>query len=79
MLESKIQKEICDKIMPLFDVWKQDAKWTEEEAIVMYHKLFDNEKPDDETIQCILADKLNKDYLYYHKRKINRIYKISRS
>lgn len=78
MIESKIQKAICDEIEPLYDIWKREAKWTDEEAVVMYHKLFDFEKPDDKTIQYILADKFGKEYVYYHKIKIHRIYKRAR-
>lgn len=78
MIEPKIQKVICDEIEPLFEIWKNQANWTDEESIVVYHKLFDFEKPDDETIKFILADKLGKEYLYYHTRKINRIYKSAR-
>ena len=78
MLESKIQEAICEQIQPLFDIWKAQANWTEEESIVIYHKIFDPEKPDDITIQDILADKCVKNFLYYHPRKINRIYKSAR-
>ena len=78
MLEEKIQTEICNTIAPLFDIWKEQAQWTEEEAIVMYHKLFDAEKPCDIVIQDIMADKFGKEFLYYHKRKINRLYKSAR-
>lgn len=76
--EPKINKAISEKIEPLYDVWKREANWTEEEAIVIYHKLFDAEKPNDITIRDILADKLDKSYQYYHERKINRIYKRAR-
>lgn len=77
MLEDKIQAKICDTIMPLFDIWKEQANWTEEEAIVMYHKLFDSEKPDDYTILDILSDKFGKTYCY-HRMKVNRLYKSAR-
>ena len=77
MLENKIQEKLCDAIMPLFEIWKEEAKWNEEESIVMYHKLFDSEKPDDNTILDILSDKLGKNYCY-HRMKINRIYKSAR-
>ena len=76
--EPKINKAISEKIEPLYDVWKREANWTDEEAIVMYHKLFDEEKPDDLTIRDILADKLDKSYQFYHKMKIHRIYKRAR-
>lgn len=78
MLESKIQECICEQIEPLFEVWKREANWTEEEALVMYHKLFDAEKPNDLTIQEIMADTFKKEFLYYHTRKINRLYKSAR-
>lgn len=78
MIEAKIQKEICERIKPLFETWKEEAGWTAEEEIVIYHKLFDEDKPDDLTIRDILADSLGKEYLYYHPRKINRIYKTAR-
>lgn len=78
MIEPKIQKAICDEIEPLYDIWKREANWTAEEAVVMYHKLFDFEKPDDLTIRDILADKLGKEYLYYHPYKIVRIYRKAR-
>lgn len=78
MIEPKIQEKICEKIEPLFEEWKEQAKWTDEEAIVMWHKLFDSEKPNDEVIQYELADKLGKEYLYFHVRKINRIYRKAR-
>lgn len=79
MIEPKITEAICKEIEPLFDIWKREANWTEEEAIVMYHKLFDPERPDDLTIIDILADKFSREYSYYHKRKINRIYKSARN
>lgn len=78
MVEEKIVKAICDQIEPLYEVWKREAGWNEAEAIVMYHKLFDAEKPDDFTIRAILADKLGKEYQYYHIRKVNRLYKSAR-
>lgn len=78
MIEPKIQKVICDEIKPLFDIWKENANWTNEESIVMYHKLFDPEKPNDLTILKILAEKLGNEYKYFHERKINRIYKTAR-
>lgn len=78
MLEDKIQKQICDTILPLFEIWKKDAGWTDEESLVMYHKVFDAEKPCDIVIQDIMADTFGKEFLYYHKRKINRIYKSAR-
>ena len=72
--EPKINKAICERIEPLFDIWKREAKWTEEEACVMWHKLFDEEKPTDETIKYILADEFDRSYEFYHKMKIHRIY-----
>lgn len=78
MIEEKISKAICDQIEPLYEIWKREAKWTDEEAIVVYHKLFDPEKPSDLTIQDILADELGQEYLFYHQRKIHRIYKRAR-
>lgn len=78
MLESKIQEQICETIQPLFDIWKEQAKWTEEEATVMYHKLFDPEKPCDFVIQDIMADKFGKEFLYYHRKKISRLYRSAR-
>lgn len=78
MIEEKIAQAICEQIEPLYEVWKREANWTEAEAIVMYHKLFDAERPDDFTIRAILADNLGKEYQYYHIRKINRIYKSAR-
>lgn len=78
MIEYKIQEAICREIEPLYKDWYENAGWTNEEAIVIYHKLFDAEKPDDATIQYILADKVNKSLEYYHKRKVNRIYKSAR-
>lgn len=78
MIEYKISKAICDKIEPLYDIWKREAGWTEEEAVVIYHKLFDAEKPDDLTIRDILADEFGRQYQFYHQRKIHRIYKSAR-
>lgn len=78
MIEAKIHKAICKEIEPLYDIWLNEANWTDEEATVMYHKLFDPEKPDDTKIQCILAEKFGKHFMYYHKRKVNRIYKSAR-
>lgn len=78
MIEPKITKAICDKIEPLFDIWKREANWNDVEAVVMYHKLFDPDKPDDLTIQDILADEFGREFEFYHKRKINRIYKTAR-
>lgn len=76
--EPKINKAICKKIEPLYDIWKREAGWTEEEALVMFHKLFDEEKPDDKTIKDILADEFDKSFEFYHERKINRIYNRAR-
>ena len=73
--EPKINKAISEKIEPLYDVWKREANWTEEEAIVMYHKLFDDEKPDDLTILDILADEIDVKYKFYHKTIITKIYR----
>lgn len=78
MLESKIQDVICDKIKPLFEEWKESAKWTEEEVFVMYHKLFNPSKPNDFEIQKMLADKFSRHFAYYHRIKINRIYNSAR-
>ena len=78
MIEPKITEAICKEIEPLFDIWKREANWTKEEAIVMYHKLFDPERPDDLTILDILADKVGKEYSYYHKIKVHRIYNRAR-
>lgn len=77
--EPKVTKAIIEHIEPLFDVWKRDACLNEEESIVLYHKLFDPEKPDDLTIRDILADKIDKKYQYYHIIKIRRIYKKARN
>ncbi len=76
--EPKIQKAICEKIEPLFDIWKRKANLSDEESVVVYAKLFDPEKPNDITIRDILADKLNKSYEFYHERKIHRIFKKAR-
>lgn len=78
MLENKIQTEICNQIMPLFEIWKSKANWTNAEAVVIYCKLFDAEKPTEEVIRYILADEVDKSYQYYDKRKINRLYKSAR-
>lgn len=78
MIEPKIQEKICEQIEPLYETWKREAKWTDEEAIVMWFKLFDSEKPSDEAIQYELADRLGTEYLHYHIRKINRIYRKAR-
>lgn len=78
LLESKIQDAICEKIQPLFEEWKNVAGWTEEEAFVMYHKLFNASKPNDLEIQKILADKFSRHFAYYHRIKINRIYNSAR-
>ena len=78
MNEDKISKAICDQIEPLYDIWKHEAGWTEEEAIVIYHKLFDPEKPNEQTIMDILADELGNIYRYYNRVKIVRIYKRAR-
>lgn len=78
MIEYKISKAICDKIEPLFDIWKREAGWTEEEAIVIYHKLFDPEHPNELTIIDILADELGDVYKYYNRIKVVRIYKKAR-
>lgn len=32
MIEQKIQEAICKEIEPLFDIWKEQAKWTDAEA-----------------------------------------------
>lgn len=78
MIEQKIQEAICKEIEPLFDIWKEQAKWTDAEACVVYHKLFDSEKPDDETILCILADEIDKSYQYYNVKLVGRIYRKAR-
>lgn len=78
MDEYKINKAICNQIEPLYDIWKREAGWTEEEAIVIYHKLFDPEKTNEQTIMDILADELGNIYKYYNRVKIVRIYKRAR-
>lgn len=79
MLEFKIEKAICEQLKPLYEIWEKQAGWSKEESIVMYHKLFDPEKPNEKLILDILADKLeNKSYEYYYERKIHRIYKKAR-
>ena len=72
--EHKINKEISKRLEPLFTEWKSKANWTKEEEIVIYCKLFDDDKPDDLTIIDILADELGDEYKYYHKMKVQRIY-----
>lgn len=79
MLEYKIEKAICDQLMPLYEVWKEKAGWNTEEKIVMFHKLFDPERPSEKVILDILADSTNdKSYVFYYERKIHRIYKKAR-
>ena len=73
--EPKINKIICEKIEPLFEIWKREAKWTEEEACVMWNKLFNPEKPTDEVIIDILADEFNRSYEFYHRTKVSKIYR----
>lgn len=79
MIEYEIEKAICEQIMPLYNIWKEKAGWNEEESIVMFHKLFDPEKPNEKTILEILADSTkDKSYEFYYERKIHRIYKRAR-
>ena len=78
MVEPKIQEAICKQIEPLYEIWKSKAGWTEEEALVIFYKLFDPDKPNDLVLRDILADELDKSIQYYHERKINRIYKSAR-
>lgn len=78
LLENKIQNVLCETIKPLFEEWKQNAGWTEEEAFVVYHKLFNADKPNDAMIQRMLAEKFSMHFSYYHKIKINRIYQKAR-
>lgn len=76
--EPKIQKAICERIMPLYEEWKSKAGLSAEESIVIWHKYFDPEKPNETTIQYILADEFDKSYEFYHRSKIHRIYKRAR-
>ncbi len=76
--EPKIRKVICKTIEPLFEIWKREANWTEVEACVMYHKLFDEEMPTDEVIKDILADEFDKSFEYYHRTKVSKIYRRAR-
>lgn len=78
MIEPKIHKAMSQQVQPLFDIWKEDAGWTDEEADVMWYKLFDTEQRCDIEIQDILARKYGTSFLYYHQRKINRIYQSAR-
>lgn len=78
--EPKIQKAISEKIEPLFEIWKRKANLTDEEALVVYYKIFSPESSElnTKTIQDILADKLDKSYEFYHERKIRRIFQRAR-
>lgn len=78
MLEDKIQEALCEKVKPLFAEWKENADWTEEEAFVMFHKLFNPQKPTDFAIQKMLSESFNNNFAYYHRIKINRIYNSAR-
>lgn len=76
--EPKIQKALSERIEPLFEIWKRKANLTDEEALVVYHKIFDPESPSTQTICDILADKLDRAYEFYHERKIRRIFQRAR-
>lgn len=76
--EPKINKAISEKIEPLYEVWKREANWTEEEAIVMYHRLFDETKPNDTEILKSLTKQLKKNFVFYDRTKVSKIYKKAR-
>lgn len=73
-MENKIYKKITTKISPLFEEWKQKANWTKEEEFVVYHKLFNPRKPTDVEIQRLMSNEFGQQFLFYHRRKINRIF-----
>ena len=78
MIEEKIQKELCKQIEPLFEIWKSEAQWTDEEALVMFHKLFNADKPSEDEIHKFLVLEFGEKYRYYNARFINRIYRKAR-
>lgn len=78
MSANKVQDSIDDAVMPLIELWKQECHLSQAETIVLYHKEFDFEKPNNETIQCILADKVDKRYMFYNVKIVARIYKSAK-
>ena len=63
---------------PLFVEWRERAGWTDEEAFVIFHKLFNPSKPTDLEIQKKMAEEFSAHFSYYHRIKINRIYNSAR-
>lgn len=65
-MKDKISDKIIDEIAPLYEVWSKEAKLNYLEAKVLYHKLFDPNKPTEIEIA---------EYLHYEERTIRRIWK----
>lgn len=69
-MKDKINDAIINEISPLFEVWKNDAKLNETESLVLYHKLFNPDKPTEMDIADLLG---------YEERTIRRIWKKVRN
>lgn len=73
MQGDKIREALSKKIEPLYQEWRAVADWTAEEEFVFFHKIFNPEKPTDAEIQRMMSIQFGRHYMFYHRRKINRI------
>lgn len=74
MQGDKVREAISKQIEPLYEEWRSLADWTAEEEFVFFHKVFDANKPTDADIQKMMSVRFGRHYLFYHSRKINRIF-----
>lgn len=65
-MKDKISDLIINEIAPLYKIWTEEAKLDELESKVLYHKLFNKEKPTEIEIA---------EMLHYEERTIRRIWK----
>lgn len=66
----KILKAITEIASPLYKEWKENCNLTDEEAVVVYHKLFNPKKPTNEEIAEII---------HWDIRTVSRRYKSARN
>ena len=69
-MKDKINEFIAHEIAPLYNLWVREAQLNEIESEVLYHKLFNPEKP----TECDIAD-----MLCYEERTIRRIWRKVRN
>lgn len=65
-MKDKISDLIINEIAPLYKIWVENAKLDEIESKVLYHKLFNPNKPTETDIAELLC---------YEERTIRRIWK----